>query len=297
MDIDFFLSKAQAGVTNVVLHNVRLLDVKQVELPPSGDQPGAQHEVLVVDCAGVTREIPGGLTWKECNTDINLGKWGCLVQAEYRPPGAPSGICYFRPYGDQSLRRAPEMDCAEREDSTDPKALGRARAVVGWRCDDHPHGFLAPVGLIPGQHGSYVPDLTVAVTVRVPPEFVREAERVQMTPEQLLRSFVGDLAGIENFVSRPRADGYSSNGSDEHMYAQQWLDRAHAMNAIDLDEKDAREEESREWQHHRDEFADLLDDYKSLGGEPDALLQKVQEWVDAQAREKEDRPQEVPGGQ
>ncbi|WP_223936960.1 hypothetical protein, partial [Aeromonas caviae] len=38
-----------------------------------------------------------------------------------------------------------------------------------------------------------VPDETVAVTLRVPPEFVRECRRVQMTPQELLRSFAGVL--------------------------------------------------------------------------------------------------------
>ena len=141
----------------------------------------------------------------------------------------------------------------------------------------------APADLFPGEAGRFVPDETVAVTLRVPPEFVRECRRVQMTPQELLRSFAGDLAGIQNFVACPRADGYGSNGSDEREYADAWLHRAHAMNAIDLDEQDAREAEAEEKQFQRDDFAALLDDFESYGGKADDLFAAVQALVDKQA--------------
>jgi hypothetical protein len=104
-----------------------------------------------------------------------------------------------------------------------------------------------------------------------------------MTPGELLRSFVGDLAGIQNFSACPRADGYGSNGSDERDYAEAWLLRAHGHNAIDLDavENEALEDEERQWQ--RDEFADMLDAYERAGGEADNLFAAVQELLDKQS--------------
>lgn len=95
--------------------------------------------------------------------------------------------------------------------------------------------------------------------------------------------FVGDLAGIQNFVVKPRADGYGSNGSDEREYAGAWLDRAHGMNAIDLDEQHEREAEAKEKQFQRDDFAALLDDFESYGGKADDLFAATQALVDKQA--------------
>ena len=129
----------------------------------------------------------------------------------------------------------------------------------------------------------WVPMDADGVTLRVPPEFVRECRRVQMTPQELLRSFAGDLAGIQNFVACPRADGYGSNGSDEREYADAWLHRAHTMSAIDLDEQDAREAEAEEKQFQRDDFAALLDDFDIYGGKADDLFAAVQVLVDKQA--------------
>lgn len=39
-----------------------------------------------------------------------------------------------------------------------------------------------------------------------------------------------------SYVSCPRADGYGSNGSDERDYAEAWLQRAHGMYAVDVEE-------------------------------------------------------------
>jgi hypothetical protein len=249
------------------VHNVRLIDVQQAE---------GGHELLTIEHTGTTRELIGGGPWSQEHSSRNAGKFGYIVPA--RPFGRelPTGACYFRDYIDQSLRRVPELDSNDRATNDD----GRAPEVVGWRCDARPQGFRAPVGILPGEAGHCVPDETVAVTLRVPPEFVRECRRVQMTPHELLCSFVGDLAGIQNFAAHPRADRYGSNGSDEREYADTWLDRAHGMNAIDLD---AREDEDQEKQFQRDDFAALLDDFESYGGKADDLLAAVQALVDKQA--------------
>lgn len=269
MSFDIFAALAQPG-SGVTVHNVRLIDVQPAE---------GGHERLTIEHAGTTRELVGGGQWSEEYSRRDVDRFGYIEPA--RPFGGelPEGACYFRAYMDPSLRRVPELDSAERSTEHD----GRAAEVVGWRCDSRPGGFRAPVGIIPGESGRFVSDETVAVTVRVPAEFVRECRRVQMTPEAVLRSFVGDLAGIQNFVACPRADRYGSNGSDERDYADAWLQRAHGMNAIDLDAQEYQEEQDQEKQWQRDDFAALLDDFESYGGKADELFATVQAFVDKQA--------------
>lgn len=270
MNFDIFATLAQPGACAAV-HNVRLIDV----------HPGEDGcELLIIEHAGATRELVGGGHWSQEHSRRNVGKFGYVVAA--RPFGSvlPVSAFYFRDYIDQSLQRVPELDSHDQGTIAD----GRAREVVGWRCDARPHGFRAPVGIIPGEAGRFVPDETEAITLRVPLEFVRECQRVQMTPRELLRSFVGDLAGIQNSLACPRADGYGSNGSDERQYADEWLHRAHGMNAIDLDEEDARQADAEEREIQRDEFAALLDDFEDYGGKADDLFAAVQALVDKQAK-------------
>jgi hypothetical protein len=187
------------------------------------------------------------------------------------------GHVYFRAYVDSSLRRVPAMDALDKVAADDERT---PIAQHGWCCDAKPEGFVAPAGLIPGERGDFVPDATIAVTVRVPPEFVREAARVQLTPKALLESFIGDLAGVQNFIACPRADGYGSNGSDERNYAEAWLERAHGMNGIDLDELEDRREVAREKAQQRDELVSLLAEYEDAGGDPEELISAVQAIVD-----------------
>ncbi len=268
MNFDVFAALAQPGFS-VTVHNVRLIDVRPAE---------DGHELLVVEHAGGTRELIGGGLWNEEFSRRNVGRFGYIVPAQPFGLELPIGACYFRDYLDQSLRRVPELD----SDYQGVSGVGRVLEVIGWRCDAQPYGFRAPAGIVPGEGGRFVPDETIAVTLRVPPEFVRECRHVQMTPEELLRSFVGDLAGIQNFTVCPRADGYSSNGSDERDYAEAWLHRAHGMNAVDLDEIEARELEAGEKQFQREDFADLLDDFEGYGGNVDDLFAAVQGLVDKQ---------------
>lgn len=46
-----------------------------------------------------------------------------------------------------------------------------------------------------------------------------------VTSEIVLRGFIADLASIMNWAASPRADGYSSNGSDERDMAQAYYER------------------------------------------------------------------------
>jgi hypothetical protein len=63
------------------------------------------------------------------------------------------------------------------------------------------------------------------ITLDLPPEFVALCAADGVKPETVLRGFIADLAGIMNWQSAPRADGYSSNGSDERMMAQAYYER------------------------------------------------------------------------
>lgn len=260
----------------VPVHNITLLDIQ-----PSDDG----KSTLTVEYQG-TETVLHGRFWSEAYRN-DVGKVGYIVPAkpyESSLPGDPAFV-HFRPYADQSLRRVYELDCTNDEFQLVPLNFGpyphhRAHRICAWRCDDRPDGFLAPAGLVPGPGGRFVVDETEVVSVRVPPEFVREARRVQMKPIELLESFIGDVSGIHNFSNNPRADGYGSNGSDERDMAAGWLERAHGMNAIDLDELAEREEQGQEWEAQRDEWADLLGEYADRGGDAEQLLEALNSLVD-----------------
>ncbi len=63
------------------------------------------------------------------------------------------------------------------------------------------------------------------ITLDLPDEFIDLCAADQVEPDFVLRGFIADLCGIMNWVAAPRADGYSSNGSDERMKAQEYYDR------------------------------------------------------------------------
>lgn len=63
------------------------------------------------------------------------------------------------------------------------------------------------------------------LTIELPAEFVELCERDGVEPVTVLRGFIADLAGIRNWAANPRADGYSSNGSDERDMAQAYYER------------------------------------------------------------------------
>jgi hypothetical protein len=63
------------------------------------------------------------------------------------------------------------------------------------------------------------------LTIELPAEFIELCERDGVEPVTVLRGFIADLAGIMNWQAAPRADGYSSNGSDERGMAQAYYER------------------------------------------------------------------------
>lgn len=63
------------------------------------------------------------------------------------------------------------------------------------------------------------------LTLQLPAEFTALCKDDDTSPEEVLRGFIADLCEITSWASDPRKDGYSSNGSDERMYARQYYDR------------------------------------------------------------------------
>jgi len=63
------------------------------------------------------------------------------------------------------------------------------------------------------------------VTLKLPDEFIELCREDGVTPETVLRGFIADLCEIMNYIDDPRADGYSSNGSDERDMARSYYDR------------------------------------------------------------------------
>lgn len=61
--------------------------------------------------------------------------------------------------------------------------------------------------------------------IRLPAEFVELCREDGTHPDTVLRGFIADLCGIRNWVSEPRDDGYSSNGSDERDMAWAYYER------------------------------------------------------------------------
>lgn len=67
----------------------------------------------------------------------------------------------------------------------------------------------------------------------LPEEFIKLCKVDNVKPETVLRGFIADLCGIQNWVypdpsqgrfPRPK-DGYQSNGSDERLMAREYYER------------------------------------------------------------------------
>lgn len=164
-----------------------------------------------------------------------VGKFGVVVRADWHTEDRDFPEYRFDAYLDQSLRRAFELDVF---DATPP--IGYARyndgeltrcnaERIGWRNSLCPDGFLAPAGIIPGTDGRFIQDETEPLTIDVPPEFFSLCHEFHSTPSEVLRGFIADAAALDSYIAEPRADGYSSNGSDERMMAYGYIERAYGM--------------------------------------------------------------------
>lgn len=63
------------------------------------------------------------------------------------------------------------------------------------------------------------------VTIDLPDEFLELCDFDRIEPTRILRGFIADLCGIISWHSNPRAESYSSNGSDEREFARAYYDR------------------------------------------------------------------------
>jgi hypothetical protein len=118
----------------------------------------------------------------------------------------------FYPYPDQRLRRVPAED--------DPQ-----KRLWGWRIGAQP--FAAKAGVIPGKRGEVIGEDTEALVLQIPREFIDRCARYRLHPQTVLCGFIADLCELISWVNCPREDGYSSNGSDERLMAQQYFDRVY----------------------------------------------------------------------
>lgn len=64
-----------------------------------------------------------------------------------------------------------------------------------------------------------------SITLALPEEFLALCASDGVAPDVVRRGFIADLAGIMNWAANPRADGYSSNGSDERSMAMDYYRR------------------------------------------------------------------------
>ncbi|GLR55176.1 hypothetical protein KYK30_31375 [Shinella yambaruensis] len=234
------------------VHNVRLMGI-------SKDHHGG--EILTIKWSQGTQDLATGFPHRNySNVQARINSVGYMAMA-----GRP-GKFYFAPYYDQSLMRFPDLDGVDHQDG---------RSYWGWICAERPRGFHAPSGVIPGERGRFIPDETIPVTIAVPSEFVRLCRAYKMNPEQMLRGFIGDAAGLHNLLSCPRADGYGSNGSDERQFASDWIDRAYGHSRIDLEAREAAEQKQRLRDAELEDFAGILDDFIDAGGDAGSFVQAV----------------------
>ena len=63
------------------------------------------------------------------------------------------------------------------------------------------------------------------IALDLPPEFVSLCKTDGVAPQLVLRGFIADLCEIISSIDARRADGYSSNGSDERCMAREYYER------------------------------------------------------------------------
>lgn len=69
-------------------------------------------------------------------------------------------------------------------------------------------------------------DFPDQVRLGLPDEFLDLCARDKVEPREVLHGFIADLCEIHNWAKDPRADGLSSNGSDERRLAEEYYERA-----------------------------------------------------------------------
>ena len=143
-----------------------------------------------------------------------------LIRKKPQGGNRPRLFYRFDAYVDQSLRRAFELDDYEFIDSD------YNINCIGWRNDKNPDGFLAPRGIIPGEGGRFVSDNTAKHAVAIPFEFIELATRMKTDPVSVIQLFIADVCHLQNTPELPRADGFSSRGTETSRKAQDYLRQA-----------------------------------------------------------------------
>jgi hypothetical protein len=116
----------------------------------------------------------------------------------------------FHSYVDQRLRRAPQLDDVRQQQ-------------WGWRIGED--GFRVRSGILPGQNGAVVRRDTQRLVLELPREYLNYCSERGLQPATVLRAFIADLCELFNWVACPREDNYSTNGSDERLYADAYFQR------------------------------------------------------------------------
>jgi len=256
----------------ITVYNVKILDVAQAS---NG------YELLTVEYENITHDLQGAVKYNANSSPMLSGQIGYVESKFVRDGDLGFDGFLFYAYIDQSLRRLKELDrFADIVGENDRKC-----DALGWICDAKPNGFRAPVGIIPGENGNFIPDLSNEVSLRVPHEFQIECRRFGISPEEVLTGFMADVAGLQNYKNCPRADGFQSSGSDERDLAESYLLRAYGHFEVDLLALEQSEFEQEQREAFRDEISGLMDDYESSGGNPSDLIAAVQELVNKKMRE------------
>ncbi|QRD62689.1 hypothetical protein H8Z72_22550 (plasmid) [Xanthomonas citri pv. citri] len=234
-----------------------------------------QEWTYVVDIAGIGEGIGVAVPRPHPAAEPDTGKVGYLTRSRADLAGRERfrSEAKFYAYLDQSLRRDPLLD---------------SDTELGWVCDAKPSGFSAPRHIVPGTDGAYIPAKTTAVTLAVPEEFVALCSRYQVSAEAALRGFIADAAGLQNFISCPRADRYQSNGSDERDQAADYLRRAYGHLELSPEDEDDRLEAqaaAQEREYRVDELVSLLDAYVEAGCDGDDLIALVEQQVERKQAE------------
>lgn len=109
---------------------------------------------------------------------------------------------YFEIYQDQSLRRVPELDIGNDYHNS-------SYALIGWRNDKHPDGFLAPNGVIPDFGGKYIADKTKVLSLLIPKAMEDICKEYNTTPERLFFDFTNNLTGATSSFNAGSVLNYS----------------------------------------------------------------------------------------
>ncbi len=194
------------GVTTAANGEKRLaIEYRGRELSLPADTANAQHCEKRLHAAGADTGV------------IGLAR---LIRKKTQGGNRPRMFYRFDIYADQSLRRAFELDDYEYIDSD------YNINCIGWRNDKNPDGFLAPRGIIPGDAGRFVSDNTEKHVLAIPFEFIELATRMKTDPESILKHFIADACHLQSTPELPRADGFSSRGTESTRKAHDYLRQA-----------------------------------------------------------------------